>query len=224
MIQVDQSTRFKNIVIMTALVVVMLVTMYFLSHPNFFGLDFRLFKKNIENTQGVVLSVEEHSVFKEISKPIYGFPKKIKIESIEVNADIISVSVDNSGHLEAPKEWDVVGWYKGGARPSEEGNLVLNAHYDDSYGRPAVFWKLKNVGVGDKVSVLDNYGRWFDYRVVDVHYVDINDPDRTKIFDSGEDKGSIMTLITCGGVWSVQSGTYDKRLVVSAELIHGENE
>ena len=207
---------------MTALVAVMLAAVYFLSHPNFFGLDFRLFKKNIEKNQGDVLSIEGYSVFKEISKPIYGFPKKIKIESIDVNADIVAVSVDGDGHLESPEDWGVVGWYKGGAKPSEEGSLLLNAHYDDNYGRPAVFWKLKNIRVGDKVSVLDNYGRWFDYRVVDVYYVDINDPDRAKVLDPNNEGKSMMTLITCGGVWSVQGGTYDKRLVVSAELIHGE--
>ncbi len=222
MIQVDQSTRFKNMIFMTALVVVVFAVIYFLSYPNFFGLDLSLFKKDIENTQGTVLSIEEHSVFKEMSKPIYGFPKRIKIESIGVNADVVKVGVDGDGHLEAPGDWNVVGWYKGGARPSEEGNLLLNAHYDDNQGQPAVFWKLKNIEVGDKVSILDNYGRWFNYRVIDVYYVDINDPDRIKIFDSGENGNSIMTLITCGGVWSVQSGTYDKRMVVNAELIHSE--
>lgn len=208
---------------MTALIAVIFAVMYFLSRPNFFGLSFPLLKNNIEDTQGTVLSAEGHSVFKEMSEQsIYGFPKKVKIESIGVDADIINVSVDDKGHLEAPEDWGVVGWYKGGARPSEEGNLLLNAHYDDNYGRPAVFWKLKNIEVDDKVSVLDNYGRWFDYRVIYTYYVDINDPGRAKVFNHGEEGKSVMTLITCGGVWSAQSGTYDKRLVVNAELIHSD--
>lgn len=54
-----------------------------------------------------------------------------------------------------------------GSKPSK-GNLLLNAHYDDNYGNPAVFWKLKNIKVGDKVSVLDSYGRVYDYKVTNI--------------------------------------------------------
>ncbi|MBW6442091.1 class F sortase [Patescibacteria group bacterium] len=161
----------------------------------------------------------DSSVFEEAHNPIYSFPKKLMIDSLGIDVEIVSVSVDEKGQLESPKNWNEAGWYQKSAKPSEPGNLLINAHYDDRSGRPAAFWKLKNINVGDKVSVLDSYDRVYDYSVTSVFYVDINDPDRLSIFDTGPEDKSLMTLITCGGVWSYSDGTYNKRLVVSAELI-----
>jgi len=209
--------------ILTFVLVLLMGAFYFLSYPDFFGINimsFRFFKNsNSQSTQEEVLSVQQDSVFEEISGPVYSFPKKIVIDSLGIDIEIVSVGVDEEGHLEAPKNWNEAGWYKKGAKPSEPGNLLINAHYDDTSGRPAAFWKLKNINVGDKVSVLDSYGRTFDYRVSDVSYVDINDPNRSEVFEDGEEGKPILTLITCGGVWSVSEGTYSKRLVVTAELI-----
>ncbi|MBP7785904.1 class F sortase [Patescibacteria group bacterium] len=228
MLEIDRSTRFKNLLITTILLVVVLFVIYFNSTSkllNIFSLPSSLyeslFKINVDTKEVTqeVLSAQEVSVFSEISKPIYGFPKEIRIDSLGISANIISVGVDVSGHLETPKKWDEVGWYSKGSNPSEKGNLLLNAHYDDNYGNPAAFYRLKNIKTGDKVSVLDSYGRVFDYKVTNVFYVSIDDPDRTRVFEPYKEDTAVMTLITCGGVWSSTAGTYDKRLVVNAELI-----
>mgnify|MGYP001073155743 CR=1 FL=1 len=222
MLQIEQSVRFKRMLIMTFILALLMGALYFLSYPNFFGIDFSYIRSNKYNEQSVqkeVLSVQEESVFEESMKPIYSFPERLKIDSLEIDIEIVSVGVDKSGYLEAPEDWGKAGWYQKSAKPGQTGVFLINAHYDDNYGRPAAFWKLKNINVGDKVSVLDTYGRFFDYKVIDVYYLDINDPDRVAVFEPFKKDASVMTLITCGGVWSHSHGTYDKRLVVSAELI-----
>lgn len=161
---------------------------------------------------------EKASVFQTALHPIYGIPKKIIIDSLNLKIDVISVGIDSEGYLETPKDWNVAGWYKNSARPSEIGNILIDGHYDNNYGNPAAFWQLKNLKAGDKVSILDSYGRSYDYSVVDSYYIDINDPERLKAFESSKNV-SALTLITCGGVWNVAKHTYNERLVVSAELV-----
>lgn len=206
---------------MTAFLILLLGVLYFLSYPDFFGLKLPILNssKNQSTESSDILSAQSPSVFQEISKPIYGTPKRVFIDSVGIKSDVIPVGVDKEGFLETPKNWNEIGWYKKGSKPSELGNLLIDGHYDDNYGRPAAFWNLKNINIGDKVSVLDSYSRTFDYKVTKVYYIDINDPERAGVFEPYEEGKALMTLITCGGVWSPADGTYSKRLVVTAELI-----
>lgn len=181
------------------------------------------FSRNLTNLftkkEYVVLGAgDKVSVFQTALHPIYGNPKRIIIDSLNLEIDVISVGVDLSGYIETPKDWNVAGWYKKSASPSENGNMLIGGHYDDNYGRPAAFWKLKNLKPGDKVSILDSYGRSYDYTVVNSYYIDINDPARLKVLESLGNV-PVLTLITCGGVWNVAKHTYNERLVVSAELV-----
>jgi len=108
-------------------------------------------------------------------------------------------------------------------RLSNIGRVIINGHYDDSSARPAAFWQLKNVAVGDKVSVTDKYSKTFVYQVSDVFFVSIQDPQRLDVLQSDDSKSTI-TLITCGGVWLPGMSTYDKRLVVKGELVFADSE
>lgn len=157
------------------------------------------------------------SVFESKLKPVYSKATHVFVDSANVSADLIEVKRLDDGSLEAPHDWKVGGWYDNGARPGENGNLIINGHYDDNYGRPASFWSLKNVKLGDKVVVQDDFGKEYTYRVTDVYYVGIDDPDRTKIYDNDKDKAEI-TLITCGGVWVPGISNYNKRLIVKGGL------
>jgi sortase A len=171
--------------------------------------------KNIETT---VETGDRVSVFQTALRPIHGIPKRIIIDSLDLEIDIISVGVAQDGYLETPKDWNVAGWYTKSARPSEVGNMLIDGHYDNNYGNPAAFWKLKNLKAGDKVSILDSYGRMYDYTVVNSYYVGINDPSRLSVFDSSTNVPA-LTLITCGGVWNAAKQTYNERLVIDAELV-----
>lgn len=173
---------------------------------------------NFGNAEEIVVE-PVFSAFETFLEPIYGRPKRLIINSVGLSVPIEPVGVDTHGYLETPKEWDVAGWYQNSARPAEKGNLIINAHYDDSSGKPAAFWELKNVNLDDRVTVLDSYGKSYDYKVTGYYFVDINDPERLKVFEEGSLDTPALTLITCGGVWIPNQGMYSKRLVVSAELI-----
>lgn len=161
--------------------------------------------------------VERPSVFETDIKPIYEDPVKLQIDPAKINLEIIRVGLEESGQLENPKDWNVGGWFSKSAKVGEPGNLIINAHYDNNYGQPAAFWQLKSVKVNDKVLLVDSLGRTYTYVVTDSFYIAIDDPDRLRIFDSSKDVAEV-TLITCGGIWDYNVGTYNKRLVVKGRL------
>ncbi|KKS26763.1 MAG: hypothetical protein UU86_C0032G0005 [candidate division WWE3 bacterium GW2011_GWC1_42_102] len=137
---------------------------------------------------------EQVSVFEPVAEPILLPPTSISIKERNISADIVEVGLQT------------------------DGTLGTNAHFDDNLGRPAAFWQLKNATVGDTVLLEDSLGRLYAYQIVDSFLVDINDPDRLAVLKDTEGK-SELTLITCGGIWLPGKSTYDKRLVVKAELI-----
>jgi len=186
----------------------------------FVVLGFGIYKLNHKYSPVIkkaVTAKEDIPVFQKTLEPIYADPARVFISSAGIDAETEPVGVSLDGALETPKMWGNAGWYKKGARPGQIGNLLINAHYDDNFGRPAAFWQLKNVDLGDKVTVVDSYGRRYEYKVTEYKLVSINDPNRTDVFNS--DESAKITLITCGGVWISGKATYDKRLVVEGELI-----
>ena len=157
------------------------------------------------------------SVFKEVSKPIYMEP--IEITFLDTKLKVEPVGVEGDGTLSVPTSWYTAGWYEDGPKAGEEGNIIIDGHYDTATGSPGAFWDLKNLSLGDTVALVDKLGRVYTYVVDNKYFVDITDPKRTEVFKSTTAK--TLTLITCGGVWDYASGTYNKRLVVTAHFRAG---
>lgn len=162
-------------------------------------------------------TTQQVSVFENKLSPILTSPVSVEVKSVGVKADLVPVNIDDEGTMETPQNWSQAGWYVKGGVPGEERNLIINGHYDDSFGAPAAFYNLKDIQFGDVVDVKDKYGRIFSYKVVELSYLDIKDPSRLDVLEDQESK-STLTMITCGGVYLPGSG-YDKRLVVKAELL-----
>lgn len=203
---------FKTKLNSKALLLALIVILVFLFVANVF----RFFSnKNVVNeTQA---QTTENSAFETIIDPIYSDPTRLKIDSVGIDMQLVDVGVTPSGALDTPKVFTEGGWYTKSSKPGETGNIIINAHYDDYNGYPAAFWQLKNVQINDTVSLFDTFGRKYLYKISDVYYVDMQDPDRLAVFESDPSKKEI-TLITCGGVYFLGSG-YSKRLVAKGELL-----
>ncbi|MFA6982072.1 MAG: class F sortase, partial [Patescibacteria group bacterium] len=144
-----------------------------------------------EEVQTPVEKKPEISVFKNKLDPIYGNPSRLYIPDVSIDAKIIEIGTDEEGSLEAPSLWGELGWYKKSARTGQTGNLIVDGHYDDNFGRPAAFWSLKNLELDAKVYLVDSYGRVYTYKVREVFFLDIADPNRLDVLESEEGKSSL---------------------------------
>ncbi|HLD51343.1 hypothetical protein A2264_05320 [candidate division WWE3 bacterium RIFOXYA2_FULL_46_9] len=175
-------------------------------------------ESNLENR----LSITDLSVFSELTEPVYFPAEIITIPGTNIATTLDRVGVLDDGTLEAPEAWNKGGWLFSSSKPGQVGNLIIDGHYDDNFGKPAVFWELKKVKPGDKVIVTDGAGEDFVYIVSKVYFLDIDSSEKSRVFSSNE-KVATITLITCGGVWLPGESTYSKRLIVSGVLDSGAN-
>lgn len=142
-------------------------------------------------------------------------PTRLRIPKIDVSAVVESVGVDTDGNMAAPSDWRDVSWYEPGFSPGEVGNAVFAGHLDWD-GNTAVFWDLDELRSGDVVQV-EGDGRLLTYVVTSVEVYDYDVVDTSPIFGTAE--GSQIKLITCDGEFIDGSDTYEKRLIVTAQLI-----
>jgi LPXTG-site transpeptidase (sortase) family protein len=140
-------------------------------------------------------------------------PVRFVISSIGVNAPVQGVGMTPAGLMDVPKAYGVVGWYNKGMLPGQKGPAVMVGHYAGGAG--AVFDKLADVKDGDLITVTNGKGQSFTYKVTKKAEYAKEQVPMNDLFKSGDD--SRLEIITCAGKWQAQN--YDKRLVVSAELV-----
>jgi sortase (surface protein transpeptidase) len=145
-------------------------------------------------------------------------PVRLLIPALGVNAPIEMVGVTSNGDLAVPKQnaWEDVGWYGSGPRPGERGSAVIDGHVDRPGGYPAVFWRLRNIHVGEEVMVTDAYGKSLRFHVTGIAFYPPQDAPIQQIF--GNETGTYLNLITCAGAWIPSQHQTSLRLVVYTSL------
>ncbi|HTD18604.1 MAG TPA: sortase, partial [Ktedonobacteraceae bacterium] len=143
---------------------------------------------------------------------------RLLIPAIGVNAPIESVGVRPDGTMETPAQrpWNDVGWYNSGPRPGERGSAVIAGHLDRPGGNPAVFWRLRDLRVGDSVLVVDASGKALRFHVTRIIFFQPQDAPVQDIF--GNTAGSFLNLTTCAGDWIPTQHQTALRLVVYTSL------
>lgn len=146
-----------------------------------------------------------------------GLPRRLIIPSINVDANVQELGAAKNGELETPSKFKDVGWYRFSSWPGSNGNAVIAGHLDTPSGGAAVFWNLYKLNVGEYIYVVDQYNNRRRFRVTEKNVYDEKNAPIDEIFGKN---GSVsrLKLITCYGVWDRKAGTYNKRLVVSAEI------
>src|SRR5215831_4597470 len=98
----------------------------------------------------------------EISHPV-----RLIIPTVAINAPVEDVGTQANADLATPAQdpWQDVGWYDQGPQPGERGSAVMDGHLDRPGGFPAVFWRLRDVHVGDQVLVRNSTGKTMRFRV-----------------------------------------------------------
>lgn len=167
-------------------------------------------------TQNVVSAVTYHaarSVSRETASTKV-LPVRLSIPAIGVDAPIEAVGVTTTGDLAIPAQnpWQDVGWYSSGPLPGELGSSVIDGHLDRPGGYPAVFWRLRDLNVGNEVIVIDTQGKTLHFRVTAIEYYPPKYAPVEQIF--ANQGARYLNLITCAGDWIPSQHQTTLRLVV----------
>ncbi len=152
----------------------------------------------------------------ETPAPRVGLPVRLKIRAIGVDAAVEHVGLAPDGTMDVPKDYDNTAWYQLGPRPGEPGNAVIAGHVDSAVKGPVVFWDLRELRPGDRITVVGDDGVERAFVVTaSESYLRAQTP-MARVF--GETSAAQLNLITCDGVFDQQRREYDGILVVYASL------
>ncbi|MFF7737030.1 class F sortase [Streptomyces sp. NPDC007984] len=141
---------------------------------------------------------------------------RLLIPYLRLDAPVMGLGLDRDGRLTAPPEDDpgLVGWYRHGASPGEQGTAVAVGHLDTDSG-PAVFAGLPELKRGRIVKARRADGRIAVYTVDKVEsYEKAHFPSQEVYGARGRPE---LRLITCGGSYDRRKG-YSGNVVVFAHL------
>ena len=137
-------------------------------------------------------------------------PTIISIDAIDVRAKILRVGLNADGSMEVPP-FGSAGWYRKGPKPGEPGPAVVVAHVD-SYEGPDVFFRLRELRRGDRVTIHradGSLGRW---RVVHSEQTPKDELPVTSIWN--RTRRPVLRLVTCGGKFNEATGHYEDNITV----------
>ena len=139
---------------------------------------------------------------------------RLVVPSLGIDAPTVVLGVTSDGTMQAPSTPTDVGWYNFSSKPGGGGNIVLSGHVDYINYGPAVFWKLRNIHMGDVVHLIQADQSVATYKVTTISNYDSDTAPIKEII--GKTPVETVTLITCDGVFNSNTHEYDKRLVVRA--------
>ena len=144
-------------------------------------------------------------------------PTKVRIASIGVDATIIDLGLNPDRTLEVPEDIRLTGWWTGRSVPGEDGPSIVVGHIDSAAQGAGVFFRLRELDVGDAIYVERSDGSVAEFRVTETELVLKNEFPTEKVYGSTE--GSQLRLITCGGSFDRSARSYLGNLIVYAEHV-----
>jgi sortase (surface protein transpeptidase) len=146
-------------------------------------------------------------------------PVRVRIPSIGVTANIISVGLDAKGGVAVPPLSTpmLAGWYDRGAAPGQPGAAVLLGHVDSAATGPAVFYKLGDLLPGDLVYVTRKDNRTVVFEVTSIALYSESDFPASQVY--GPTPNPTLRLVTCGGGFDSRTHHYVDRTIAFASYI-----
>ena len=144
-------------------------------------------------------------------------PERVHIASIGVDATIIDLGLNPDRTLEVPEDIRLTGWWTGRSVPGEEGPSIVVGHVDSAAAGPGVFWRLRELDIGDVIHIERSDGSISEFRVIETELVLKDEFPTEKVYGSTE--GSQLRLITCGGSFDQSARSYLGNVIVYAEHV-----
>ena len=126
-----------------------------------------------------------------------------------------SLGVNIDGTVQVPTGTAQPGWFRLGPTPGQIGSSVILGHVD-SYRGPGVFFQLRTLATGDQVDVGLADGVTAQFTVDSVALYSKMSFPADRVY--GSHGSSALQLVTCGGAFDQQTGSYLSNVVVYTSL------
>lgn len=142
-------------------------------------------------------------------------PVRLQVPALGVDTAVEPVGVAQDGQMAIPDDVARVGWYRFGPAPGENGSAVIAGHVDDREQGLGVLAPLREAAVGQEVTVTAADGTTTRWRMVSRELISKQVLPVDRLFSrAGPPR---LTLITCGGPFLPELGSYRDNVVVIAE-------
>jgi hypothetical protein len=142
-------------------------------------------------------------------------PRRLAAPRLGVDAPVDPVGVRADGQMALPEDVERVGWYRFGPAPGAAGSAVIAGHVDDREQGLGALAPLREAVVGDELLVTDDAGTTTRWRLVSREVISKQALPLERLFR--RDGPARLTLITCGGPFLPEYGSYRDNVVVVAE-------
>ena len=144
-------------------------------------------------------------------------PVRLVVPARGVDTAVDPVGVGPDGQMALPDDVDRVGWYRFGPAPGDDGSAVLAGHVDDAEQGLGALAPLRDAAAGDDVVVTDAAGTETRWRVVSRELLQKQALPLDRLF--AREGPPRLALITCGGPFLPEFGSYRDNVVVVAEPV-----
>ena len=166
------------------------------------------------STKSVVLS--EATPQKPSVKILSGsMPVHLRIPSIAVDTDITTMGLGADGEIQMPERYDIAAWYTGSPTPGQLGPAIIAGHVDNYQGS-GVFFRLRELQVGDTIEIDRSDGSTATFKVVLMKEYSKDNFPTADVYGNISYAG--VRVITCGGTFSNVTYNYSDNIVAYGAL------
>jgi sortase (surface protein transpeptidase) len=142
-------------------------------------------------------------------------PDRLQIPALGLSVALSTLGLNADGSVQVPTTSQQAGWFDLGPTPGQVGSAVILGHVD-SYQGPGVFFLLRTLAAGDLVDVDLTDGVTAQFVVNSVGEYSKQQFPAQRVYASHG--SSALQLVTCGGTFDHQTGSYLSNIVVYTSL------
>ncbi len=145
-------------------------------------------------------------------------PRYLKIPTLNVDARVLAVGVNQLGEVGTPEDIYDTAWYNKSAEPGAPGAMLIDGHVS-GWSVKGVFYNLKNLTPGDTIQVERGDGAVLNYKVIRSQVYAYNKVDMNAALSPVIDGKPGLNLITCDGNVIRGTNEYSQRIIVFSEQV-----
>jgi sortase (surface protein transpeptidase) len=145
-------------------------------------------------------------------------PKRVIIPSIDVNALIQNVGIDQNSQIAVPNNVHIAGWFVESVLPAEKGLSIIDGHVNGVNIDEGVFKRLGELQKGQEVIIAFGDDSEKKFRVFDVVETGA-EASASILFSQIPSIERQLNLITCSGNYDTAARSYINRTIAILEAV-----